>query len=44
MKDDTLKIEDKIGKLKLLALRFSSAHTDIATKIQGKLEILKAIH
>jgi hypothetical protein len=37
MKDDTLKIEDKIGKLKLLAMRFNSSNTDIATKIQGKL-------
>jgi hypothetical protein len=44
MKDESLTMEDKIGKLKFLATKFDSNNTDIVKKIQTKLEILKAIY
>jgi hypothetical protein len=44
MKNKSLKREDKIGKLELLAKRFNSSKVDVVTKIKGKLEILQAIN
>jgi hypothetical protein len=44
MKDQSLKKDERIGKLQMLATRFNSSNADVVTKIKGKLEILQAIH
>lgn len=40
MKDDKIKKEDKIAKIKMLANRFDTSSADIVAKIQGKIQIL----
>ena len=44
MKDDKIKKEDKIAKIKLLADRFDTKSTDLVSKIQGKIQILEVIN
>lgn len=44
MKDEKIKREDKIAKIKLLADRFDTKSTDLVSKIQGKIQILEVIN